>query len=315
MRHGMKRAGWWIRRLRGKWLLAFLVLAGAGAGLVYGGGDPATVGGIAGAVLVGLVMARPLAALGRRLFMRSPSWRSRTDSLEFADADLGFRVEGTAGKLSPRELPGAIADSGGRFAGGEISLELWVVATDERGQAWTVAQEVREQPAGRVEWTSSVDAEFGLVDVDSFGRPDPYRAAHRLVKQTFDIPTVDVEVVAWGREQHVSGTRDTVVAFARVSIGAEELAGFEYRGNRWQRVAHLVTLDLDGVAKTLGWGHPLQWRGGSALGLLEVLEVSEPGAWPALERLMAPRWHEKGMFVRLEREAERVTERAIAASS
>jgi len=314
VRQRLKRVGWWFRRLRGKRSIGFLLIAAIAAvgGWLYGGLDSAAVGGVVALVLAGIVLARPLAALARRLFLRTPPWRAEAGQLDFAGADLGFRVSGFAGGQAPRELVDEIADSGGRFSAGEVSVELWLVATDERGQDWTIVQELQESPARRVVWTSSVDAELTIADFDHTGRPNPFRAAHRIAKADLDVPLVDIQLLGWGREQHANGTRDTVVAFARTSIAAERLSGFEYPATR-ERAAHLVALDLEGVAKALGWGHPSNWRGGSAFGLLELLEISQPGAWASLERRVAPRWYEKGMFARVERGTEKVSERATVA--
>lgn len=294
----------------------FLVggLAAAG-GWLYGGRDSAAVGGIAALVLLGILLARPLGMLARRLFMRRAPWRVGPGPLAFAGSDLGFRVEGFSRGLDPRRLVDEIAAAGGRFSSGEISLELWIVATDEQGAAWTLVQEMHQGAAGRVTWTSSAAADLTIADFDDTGRPNPFRAVHRLVREELDIPVADIEILGWGREQHATGTRDTVVALAHTSVGAELLGGFEYPERRFERAAHLVPVSLDGAAKTLGWGHPVNWCGGSAFGLLELLEAVQPGAWVALERRVAPRWHEKGMFARVERGTERVTERAVAAPS
>ncbi|NNC93049.1 MAG: hypothetical protein HKN80_11230 [Acidimicrobiia bacterium] len=317
MKQQLKRAGWWIRRLRGKRFMAFvlLVVLAAASGWAYGGLDSAAVGGIAAVVVAALVLARPLVSLAKRVFLRPAPWRAEPGPLAFAGADLGFRLDDFAGDRGARELVDDIASAGGRFSSGEISLELWVVATDEQGQDWTIVQGIHDSPAGRISWTSSVDAGMTIDDFDATGRPNPFRAAHRLVKEELDLPLVDIELLGWGREQHSVGTRDTVVAYATTSIGAEKLSGIEYPEGRVGRAAHLVQIDVDGVAKALGWGHPLNWRGGSAYGLLELLEASQPGAWATLERRVAPRWYEKGMFARLERGTEKVSERAVAAPS
>ena len=297
--------------------MAFVLLVAVAAvgGWLYGGSDSAAVGGIAALLVAGIVLARPLVTLAKRVFLRSAPWQAEPGPLAFAGADLGFRVEGFAGDRGPRELMDDMAVAGGRFSSGEISLELWIVATDERGQDWTIVQEIHEVPAGKVAWTSSVDAGLTIADFDDTGRPNPFRATHRLVKEELDVPLVDIELLGWGREQHATGTRDTVVAYVTTSIGAEKLSGFEYPENRVERAAHLVPINQEGVAKTLGWGHPLNWRGGSAFGLLELLETSQPGAWASLERRVAPRWYEKGMFARVERGTEKIAERAIAAPS
>lgn len=317
MKQRLKRAGWWIRRLRGKRFIAFVLMVAVAAvgGWWYGGSDSAAVGGIVALVVAGILLARPLATVAKRVFLRSAPWQSEPGPLAFAGADLGFRVEGFAGDRGPRELMDDMAAAGGRFSSGEISLELWIVATDDRGQDWTIVQEIHEAPAGKVAWTSSVDAGLTIADFDDTGRPNPFRATHRLVKEELDVPLVDIELLGWGREQHSTGTRDTVVAYVTTSIGAEKLSGFDYPENRVERAAHLVPINLEGVAKTLGWGHPWNWRGGSAFGLLELLEAAQPGAWASLERRVAPRWYEKGMFARVERGTEKIAERAIAAPS
>ena len=314
MKHRLKRIGWWIGRLRGKRFIAFVAIVALAAigGWFYGGLDSAAMGGGVALVVAGVVLARPLGSLARRLFLRKPPWRSGVGPLAFAGADLGFRVEGLVVSESPRETVDSIASSGGRFANGEIGLELWLVATDDLGQDWTIVQEIKEPPAGKVGWTSSVDAGLTIADFDDTGRPNPFRAAHRLVKGEIDVPLVDIDLMGWGREQMTAGTRDTVVAFARTAVPAEKLSGFTYPDNRAERVAHLVPLDLDGIAKALGWGHPSSWNGGAAFGLLELLEEFQPGAWPALERRVAPRWYEKGMFARVERGTESLTEKAAA---
>jgi len=312
-----ERAGWWMYRLRGKRLIAF-VLAGALAaagGWFYGGRDSVAGGALVAFVLSAAVLARPLAALARRLFLRSAPWRAGTGPLAFAGADLGFRLYGFAGNRRPRQLVDDIGEAGGRFPRGEISLQLWVVATDDQGQDWTIVQEIREAPAGRMLWTSSVDAGLTIADFDETGRADPFRATHRLVEEELALPLVDIELLGWGREQRTTGTRDTVVARVTTSIGAEKLGGIEYPEGRAERTAHLVPIDVEGVVRSLGWGHPLSWRGGSVFGLLELLEAFQPGAWAPLERQLAPRWHEKGMFARVERGTQKVTERAIAAAS
>ncbi len=294
--------------------MAFVLVGGLAAvgGWLYGGRAAAAVGVVA-ALVAGIVLARPLAMLAKRLFLRTAPWRAEPGPLEFADTDLGFTVEAFAGELDPRELVDHVSNAGGRFSSGEISLELWMVASDELGQAWTIVQEVHPTRAGRVAWTSSVDGGLTIADFDNTGRPNPFRAVHRLVKEEFDVPLVDTEVFAWGREHHATGTRATMVTFARTSIGVEQLTGFEYPEDPQERTAHLIPVTLDGVAKALGWGHPENWRGGSALGLLELLEIFQPGAWATLERRIAPRWHEKGMFARVERGTERVTGRTLVA--
>jgi hypothetical protein len=294
------------------------VVAGAVAaalGWVYGGRDSAAVGGIAVLVVATLVLPRPLVSLAKRVFLRSAPWRAEPGPLVFANADLGFRVEGFAGDRRPRELVDDLAAAGGRFSSGEISLQLWVVATDKQGQDWTIVQEIHEARPGRITWTSSIDSGLTVADFDDAGRPNPFRATHRLVRAELDLPLVDIKLLGWGREHHSFGSRDAVVAYVTTSIGAEKLRGIEYPEGRVERTAHLVPIDLEGVAKALGWGHPVSWRGGSAFGLLELLEESQPGAWVALERRVAPRWYEKGMFARVERGTEKVTERAVVAPS
>jgi len=312
VRQRLRRAGWWIQRLRGKRFIAFIAITAAAAltGWFYGGFDSAATGGIAALVVASLVLAGPLKLLAKRLFVRTAPWRSGLGPLTFAGSDLGFLVEGFVGSEGPRETVDAIAASGGRFASGEMSLELWLVATDDQGQDWTLVQEIREPPAGRLVWTSSVDSQLNIADFDDTGRPNPFRAAHRVVKEEIDVPLVDIELFGWGREQLPVGTRDTVVAFARTSVPAEKLSGFTYPDSRVERSAHLVSLDLDGLAKALGWGHPTHWNGGAAFGILELLEEFQAGAWPALERRVVPRWYEKGMFARVERGTESLAEKA-----
>ena len=313
MRRRLRRASWWIRRFRGWRFAAFvLTIATAGAaGWFLAGSDSAAVGGgvalAIALVLVGMGLALPMRGLLRRMFLRTAPWRTRSGPLSFAGADLGFRVVGLGVGLGPREVVDAITASGGRFFTGEVSVELWLVATDRQGQDWIIAQEARETLGGPVVWTSTIDGATTMADFDGSGRVNPFRAAHRLVKEELDVPIVDIEVLGWGTEE---GVRDAVVAVARTSHPAEKLSGMEYAGDRYLRSAHLVALDIDGVAKTLGWGHPVNWRGGSAFGLLELLEIFQPGAWAALERRVAPRWQENGMFVRVERGTARLTERA-----
>lgn len=315
MKLRLKRIGWWIRRLRGKRFIAFvgIVAIAAVGGWLYGGLDSAAMGGIAALVVAGVVLAKPITSVARRLFLRSAPWRSGSGPLSFAGSDLGYWVEGLVESESPRESVDRIADSGGRFASGQVGLELWLVAGDEAGHDWTIVQEIKEPPSGRIIWSSSVDADLTIADFDDTGRPNPFRAAHRMIKEEFDVPLVDIELLGWGREQLQLGTRDTVVAFARTSLPAEQLSGFTYQEDgRTERIAHLVTVDLDGVAKALGWGHPSSWSGGAAFGLLELLEEFQAGAWPALERRVAPRWYEKAMFARVERGTESLTGRAAA---
>ncbi len=316
MRHRLRRAGWWVRRLRGKRLLGLvtLVTAAVVGGWIYGGPTSAAVGGVVGLVIVGILLARPVAALAKRLFLRTPPWRAEPGPLAFAGVELGFNVEGFVAGETPRQLVDKIATPGGRFASGEFSLELWLVASDAQGQDWTIVQELDLPPAGKTAWTSSVDGLLSFADFDETGRPNPFRATQRLAKEELDVPLVDIDILGWGREQqYPAGARDTVVAFVRTSLGAEKLSGFEYPSGRDERTAHLVPISLEGMAKSLGWGHPLSWRGGSVFGLLELLEITHPGAWTALEKSVALRWHEKGMFARVERGTERVTERAVAA--
>ncbi|RZV45881.1 MAG: hypothetical protein EX267_04560 [Acidimicrobiia bacterium] len=318
MRHRLRRVGWWFRRLRAKRLLGFsvLVVAAAAGGWLYGGPTSAAVGGVVALVVVGIVLAKPVRAIASRLFLRTPPWQAEPGPLAFAGADLGFTVDGFAAGETPRELVDTISAAGGRFESGEISLELWLVASDKQGQDWTIVQELSLPPAGKKAWTSSVDGELAFADFDETGRPNPFRATHRLAKSELDVPLVDIDILGWGREQlHPVGTRDTVVVFARTSVAAEKLSGFEYPESREERMAHLVPVDLEGIAKSLGWGHPVHWRGGAVFGLLELLEHYEPGAWAALEEKVAPRWYEKGMFARVERGTEKATERALAASS
>lgn len=315
MRQRIKRVGWWFLRLRGKRLIGFVLIVGVAvlAGWLYGGFDSAAVGGVIALVLAGIVLARPLSVLAERVFLQTAPWRSETGSLAFADSDLGFQICGFVDKeASPGQQVETIAQQGGRFGSGEVSLELWLVASDQQGQHWTIVQEVQES-AGRAIWTSSIDTELTMADFDDTGRPNPFRAIHRVTKNELDVPLVDIELLGWGRERLLSGTRDTLVAFVRTSVGAELLSGFEYPANRQDRHAHLVQLNLDGVAKALGWGHPSNWRGGSAFGLLELHEMFERGAWASLERRVAPRWYEKSMFARVERGTERISKRPVAA--
>ena len=318
MRQRLRRAGWWFRRLRGQRLLGFIALVTAAVigGWLYGGPTSAAVGGVVALVVVGIVLARPVAAIARRLFLRTPPWQAEPGPLAFAGADLGFKVEGFGAGETPRDLVDKLAQAGGRFKSGEVSLELWLVASDLQGQDWTIVQALNLPPVGKTAWTSSVDGELTFADFDETGRPNPFRAVHRLVKQELDVPLVDIDILGWGREQHHPvGTRDIVVAFARTSLAAEKLSGFEYPEGRDARRAHLVPVSLDGIAKALGWGHPSNWRGGSVFGLLELLEAFQPGAWAALVERVAPRWYEKGMFARVERGTEKATERALAVRS
>jgi hypothetical protein len=318
MRQRFRRVGWWFRRLRGKRLLGFgvLVAAAVAGGWLYGGPTSAAVGGVVALVLVGIVLAKPVRAIASRLFLRRPPWRAEPGPLAFAGADLGFTVDGFVAGDTPRDLVDKISNAGGRYRSGEISVELWLVASDAQGQDWTIVQELRLPPVGKAAWTSSIDGEMGFTDFDETGRPNPFRTAHRLAKTELDVPLVDIDLFGWGREQqHPVGTRETVVAVARTSVAAEKLSGFEYPESRDERRAHLVPVSLDGIAKSLGWGHPVNWRGGSVFGLLELLEVFQPGAWAALEERVAPRWYEKGMFARVERGTEKATERAVAAAS
>lgn len=317
MRQRLRRVGWWFRRLRGKRLLGFgiLVAAAVAGGWLYGGPTSAAFGAVVALVVVGIVLAKPVRAIAARLFLRTPPWRAEPGALAFAGADLGFRVDGFVGGETPRDLVDQISHAGGRFESGEISIELWLVASDAEGQDWTIVQELSLPPAGKAAWTSSVDGELTFADFDAIGRPNPFRAAHRLAKAEWDVPLADIDIIGWGREQQYPvGTRDTVVVFARTSVAAETLSGFEYPGSRDERRAHLVPVNLDGIAKSMGWGHPSSWRGGSVFGLLELLETVQPGAWAALEERVGPRWYEKGMFARLERGTEKATERAVAAS-
>lgn len=318
MKQRLRRVGWWFRRLRGKRLLSFgvLVLAAIAGGWLYGGPRSAAIGGVLAMVIVGIVLAKPIRAIASRLFLRTPPWRVEPGPLAFAGSDLGFNVNGIVKSETPRDLVDKISRAGGRFESGEISVGLWLVASDAEGQDWTIVQELNLPPTGRAAWTSSVDGELTFADFDETGRPNPFRAAHRLTKAELDVPLVDIDIMGWGREQQdPAGTRDTVVLLARTSVAAEKLSGFEYPESRDERRAHLVQVSLDGIAKSLGWGHPSNWRGGSVFGLLELLEVVQPGAWAALEELVGPRWYEKGMFARVERGTERATERAFAASS
>ena len=305
----LKRTWWRIRRFRAKRIVGFILVmtAALAAGNAFGRWPAAILGAVAGLVLAGAMLAKPLKGIGRMVFVRPPPWRDTDESMWFAGADLGFTPRGYAGDAAPRSVVERMTTSGRRFMAGQVSLELWLVATDEAGSPWTVVQErLPTQAADRV-WTSSADSALEIADLDESGRPDPYRAAIRIAKEELDVPVARVQLVGWGRETTLGGTRDVVVGLAYTPVAAESLSGLSYPGDRGERAAHLIPLTVEGVAKGLGWGHPGQWNGGAAFGLLETVEHVAPGSWVGVERAVAPRWYEKAMFARLERGTQSVS--------
>ena len=316
MRKRLRRLIWATQRFRAWRLLGLtlIIVGAAAAAWLYSQWDAVPVFGVAAVFLAGLLLAHPIAALARRLFVKAPPWRQESGRVEFAGAELGMELYGSVLEETPMEIVERLGSYGGRFADGRFSLVLWLIAADGDGNYWTIVQEQQHRSTGRTIWTASVDGSLSIADLDESGRPNPFRAAHRLAKSDLDVPLVDITLAGWGREHLRDGNRDVAVGFARTSVSAERLRGISYPRANIACHAHLVTLDQGGTAKTLGWGLPSTWHGGAVYGLLETLENVESGSWAALERAVAPRWHNGGMFARVDRETEHLTGRLYSAS-
>ncbi len=309
------KLAWAIQRFRTKRFIGFIgIIVGASFSVwLYLQWEAAPVLSAIGIFLAGLLLARPVAALARRLFVRTPSWR-HLGSLEFGGVDLGFELTGSGFGKAPREIVEQIASPGDRFGDGRFSLILWLVAADEAGDHWTLVQEKQHESTGQTVWTGSVDGNLTIADLDESGRPNPFRAAHRLAKSELDLSLLDVSIVAWGRELLVDGSRDVAIGLAHTAVPAERLRSVAYPRATFKRRSHLVTLDPHGTAKALGWSLPGNWLGGAVLGMLEALEHVESGSWLALERALVPRWREKLKFARIDRGIEHLTGRAYSTS-
>lgn len=306
------RIGWWLRRLNRRRLLvlAALVATAIGVGWLYGGLDSAAFSGLL-AVGVGVVLGRPVTSIFTRAFVRSVPWRAPDTDLHFAGTALGFTAVGFATTESPVARVHRILGSGGGFAHGDFAVQLWVVASADDGVDWTVAQ---GRPGEQPEWTSTIDGRLTIADFDESGRPDPFRAAHRLVNDGLGVPVVDIDFVCWGTELNGVSGRPVVVGIVRTSMDAAGLRRFEYpAGDGQLRHAMPVAVTSEGVEDALASSHALEWRGGAAVGLIELLDQIHPGAWAALEHRLAERWSAKAMFARVARGTAQVTGRAMTA--
>lgn len=314
MRHRLRRLGWWFQRLNlRRALVLFVTLAGAvGVGWLYGGRDSAAFSGVLALVAGGLLGPR-FSRLASRVVMRAPRWRTVGANTGFAGANLGYRAAESLPAAPATTLIDEIVESGGRFATGDVVVEAWVAAGDRSGTAWTIVQERMEPPAGRSVWTATVEGRLSIGDFDASGRPNPYRAAHRLVTRELDLPVVDIDLVSWGTEHFRGSERDVVVAIVRTSVEANELQHFDYApDSAIRRRARPLPVTPDGLEQGLGRAHASEWRGGALLGLLELFEREHPGAWAAVEKRIANRWSAKAMFARVERGTEQVTGRALS---
>ncbi len=308
----LRRFGSWVQGLRARRVGAVLAIGALALMAAWATGwfGAAALSGL-GLFMLGMLVSRPMAHLGSRLLRRSAPWRRVGSELEFGTARLGLEIAGLVGVEPPSTQTHRIIESGSRFELGDVFLEVWLVASDEDGREWTVAQEITEPQARWSTWTSSIDGWLTLADLDEAGRPNPFRSIHRLIEAEFGIAVAHIELRAWGREQTRSGDRSVVVAMAVAAAHAEKLEILEFSDSLADRRAHVVRLDPDGVAGILGGVHADQWRGGAVVGLLEALDRSHPGSWAAVEHRVSAQWREKAMFARVERGTEQVTGRAL----
>lgn len=312
MRYRLGRLTWWLRRLRARRILAAGVCSSilVVAAWSLGGGSSAAPG-VLTILVAGAFIGPPAVRFWRRHFLRTAPWTSAGGDPTFGGWQLGFEVLGRAGKEPPVRQVGRIIDTSEQFDAGDLFVEAWLLASDASGTWWTVAQEVTESPTGRSAWTSSIDGWLTVADFDRAGRPSPFRAIHRLVAAEFDVPVVNIDLVAWGREPTASGGRNVVSAI--VTTDADILEHVAHADVLVEWRGHEVRLDPTGVAEALGRTRCSRWRGGAVVGLLESLERIHPGSWAGIERTVAARWRDKAMFARVERGTEHVTGRVLAA--
>lgn len=303
MKRRLRRVSWSLRRLRPARLgIGFVLTAVAiGAVWIFTDADVSVIGWTVMVLAIGLLLARPAAALWSHLIMRQPSWRVGP-TMRFAGSDLGFSVSGRPTSSPPSTAVRGLATPDPTAPDHPTVLEIWLVAGDPAGSDWTI---VSGRP-DRTIWSSSVEEPIVPADGN-----DPYRAAHRLIGREWAVPITEIDVVARGSEVVPDGRRDVVVAVARTSLSIEEFTALAYEDPG--RTAQPVPVSPKGVADALGWGDPVSWRGGAVYGLLELLEQNEPGSWTALEGRVRARWHDKAMFARVERGTAQITGRVLAA--
>lgn len=303
MKRRLRRVSWSLRRLRPARLVIGFVLAAVAIGAVwiFTDADLSVIGWTVMILAIGLLLARPAAALWSHLIMRQPSWRVGP-TMRFAGDDLGFTVSGRSASGSPSAVITAVATTDRTAPDHPTVLEIWLVAGDAAGSDWTI---VSGRP-DRTIWSSSVEGPTVPADGN-----DPYRAAHRLINREWAVPVTAIDVVVRGSEVVPDGRRDVVVVVARTSLSLEEFTALAHQDPG--RTAQPVPVSPKGVADALGWGDPVSWRGGAVYGLLEVLEQNEPGSWTELEGRVRARWHDKAMFARVERGTAQITGRVLAA--
>lgn len=303
MKRRLRRMGWSLRRLRVDRLVAAAVLAATAVGALrlVGDVDLSLLGRGAALIAIGILLARPAAALWSRFMVRRPPWRAAPE-LRFAGADLGFQMAGDAGPNTYRDMRAAIAGELAR-ATNPIALEVWLVASDEAGRDSTIVESL---PDRRL-WSSSLEGALDLADLDNL-----FGAGLRLVTEQWEVPITRFDVLAWGNERTQDGSRQVLVASARTSMPAERLVALTDDDSAG-RTSHPVSLSVECVADALAWGDPASWRGGALYGLLELLEQAEPGSWTALEARVRARWRDKAMFARVERGTAQITGRVLAA--
>lgn len=305
------RSRWFIRSFAGK-VIPYLMLslaAGGLAGWLLNGRTAQSAFLAAIAVLAALVLYRPLTRALRKVIVRRPPWQQSHGPFEFAGLRPGFDLVARA-KAAPNRAAVIEIDHWNDERGRTpIHLVLWVIARGADGRWWTRSQERPVLPTGfGAAWTATLDGQIAVVDLDAMGRADPFRTAHRLALDVLDVPLSRIKLLGWGIETRNGIGRDVVFGYAETSASASELGSTPYPGHP-EPVTHMAPIDLEGLSRTLGRGHPDQWNAAAICGLADLAADLAPETWRVLEAEIGPRWQQKQRFARIERGTRSITQR------
>ena len=255
------------------WLVALLVVGGAGFAVVGGRSRP-------GADETQSPAPRKGWAFGGELF----AFRSVSEVLDRAPREIAQR-------LSTRYREGQT-----------VEMVLWIIAKDGTGKPWTLVQDRFGDPVPSV--TASAVGEVP-------GACDPYLEAQRLSLAETGMALADVVVVGWGTDASLDARRDVILVIGQTNASAEELGSHGYRDPN--RRSHLVEIHPDSLARSLGSVDARRWQAAAVRGAASCLELLYPGSVPLLEELVRELWRNRRMFSRLGRLTERTEERDLSA--
>lgn len=305
------RLRWFVRSFASRALpyLVLAVVAGGLAGWLLNGPTAPSIFLAAIAVFGALVLFRPLSRLLKRLMIRRPAWQRTNGPFKFAGQELGLEVTERALATPARATIVQIDDWNDKRDRRPIHLVLWVIARGADGRWWVRSQERQAAPGGPdISWTATLDGIVGVFDLDSMGRADPVRTANRLALEELDVPLSRIKILGWGSENRQGHERDVVFGYAETPATASELGVHIYPGHP-EPIAHMAPVDLEGLSRSLGRGHPDEWHAAAIAGLADLAADLAPETWRALEEEVQPRWLQKQRFARIERGTRSISQR------